>query len=211
MLELYPGGTGAGDVVLELAIRNRPAAWRRLSWARPVVDPDGRRVRLREAEVFAYVGPDHVLEHAKDQLPGVAIETPAALAAWLAGGERSATWTVGEDGLLRLAPLHSEHVACAGFAPVLAAGVISFVSVEGEWEVDEITNQSTGFCPHPGCWEAVEAALDLLPVAHPGAFTHTFDFRRCTTCDTINIIKDGVFLCSCGAPLSPRWNFDEDP
>ncbi|CAM5508234.1 hypothetical protein STANM309S_03657 [Streptomyces tanashiensis] len=37
------------------------------------------------------------------------------------------TFVVGTDGILRLAPRRSEHVACAGGAMVLSAGEIGFV------------------------------------------------------------------------------------
>ena len=206
VLELYAGQPGQSTV--GFAVRNRPAAQRRLGAQGPIHDPDGRRILLTEAERFDYIGPAHVLEHTAGFPPGARIDTVDALAAWLAHtSERAATYTVGLEGWLTLAPLHSEHVACANRQPVLAAGVVTFVSVAGAWEVDEITNQSTGYCPPPECWEAVEAALDGLSVAHPGDWTYAFDFRRCDACGNIHTIKDGVFLCACGAALDIDWNF----
>ncbi len=209
VLELYPGGTGAAGLRLGLAVRNRPAALARLGVGGPIRDPDGRRVLLREAEVFHYVGPAHILERVQDEPPGRIIDSAPALAEWLAADEVEATWTVGRDGWLRLAPLRSEHVACAGQEPVLAAGMIRFIREDGVWEVEEITNQSTGYCPPPDCFEAVAAALDRIGVPRPAEWSCAFDFRRCTACGNLHIVKDGVFLCACGAPLDPCWNLDD--
>ncbi|MFT5686622.1 MAG: catechol 2,3-dioxygenase-like lactoylglutathione lyase family enzyme, partial [Myxococcota bacterium] len=61
VLELYPGGEGARGMRLGLAVRNRPAAVQRLGMPPPIRDPDGRRVLLSEAEVFHYIGADHIL------------------------------------------------------------------------------------------------------------------------------------------------------
>ncbi|WP_229830298.1 hypothetical protein [Actinoplanes ianthinogenes] len=109
-------------------------------------------------------------------------------------------------GILLLAPRNSEHVACAGGAPVLAAGEISFRHDDG-WHVDQVTNQSTGYCPEPSCWPAVAAALDAAGIRHDDAFTAEFTFRRCPACAAVNLVKEDVFLCDlCGADLPPGWN-----
>ncbi|MFT5683497.1 MAG: hypothetical protein ACI8RZ_004429 [Myxococcota bacterium] len=139
--------------------------------------------------------------------PGRRIDSTDALDAWLADGEHDATWTVGQDGWLRLAPLRSEHVACAGQEGVLSAGMIRFIKEDGVWVVSEVTNQSTGYCPPPDSWEAIAAALDRAGVPRPADWSHAFDFRRCMSCGNIHIVKDGVFLCACGAALEPFWNF----
>lgn len=57
---------------------------------------------------------------------GAPISDETSLSAWLgqnpdALGE-GATFVVGLDGVLRLAPRRSEHLACAGANEVLAAG-----------------------------------------------------------------------------------------
>ena len=73
--------------------------------------------------------------------------------------------------------------------------------------VMEVTNQSTGYCPEPECWSAVAATLDRLCIEHPPAFTVAFIFRCCASCDTINIVKEGVFECAvCEAELSRVWD-----
>ncbi|MER6562662.1 hypothetical protein ABT300_33995 [Streptomyces sp. NPDC001027] len=64
------------------------------------------------------------------------------------GGEPF-TYVVGLDGLLRLAPRRSEHVACADGEDVLGAGEISFRRAPSGPRVHEVSNQSTGHCPFP--------------------------------------------------------------
>jgi hypothetical protein len=144
---------------------------------------------------------------------GVAIEGPAALGRWLAGlnrAERSepVTFVITLDGVLRLGPRRSEHVALAGGREVLAAGEITFVPGTAGWSVTEVTNQSTGYCPDPGCWPAVHRALDHLGVPHPADFTTKIVFRRCPACHERNIVRDGDFTCAlCDSALPIRWNF----
>jgi hypothetical protein len=114
------------------------------------------------------------------------------------------------NGILRLAPQRSEHVACAGGGPVLSAGEITFAEDHGHWRADEISNQPTGYCPDPTSWTAVQAALDRAGLRHPGAFTHPIVFRRCPQCRQRNIVKDDHFVCAvCQAPLPSAWNADQ--
>jgi hypothetical protein len=119
-----------------------------------------------------------------------------------------ATFVVDRNGTLRLAHRHSEHVACAGGESVLSAGEI-FISCDREYfEIADITNQSTGYCPELTSWKYVEAALDRIPISHPLYFTTEFTFRCCDRCSQINIVKDNLFICSvCNAILSDEWNF----
>jgi hypothetical protein len=101
-------------------------------------------------------------------------------------------------------------VACAAGDDVLAAGELVFAENRGRFEVIEATNQSTGYCPEPECWNVLEAVLDALRITHPPAFTAAFDFRRCDGCGTTNLIKDSVFECAvCQSALSQTWNFDQ--
>jgi hypothetical protein len=75
-----------------------------------------------------------------------------------------------------------------------------------------VTNQSTGYCPEPESWPAVAAALDRIPLPHPGGFTPSFIFRRCPACVQLNVVKEGDFTCAvCGADLPLRWNLDALP
>ncbi|MFI1366101.1 hypothetical protein [Streptomyces griseochromogenes] len=119
------------------------------------------------------------------------------------------TFVVGLDGLLRLAPRRSEHVACAEGEPVLSAGEIGFVREVRHWAVSEVSNQSTGYCPDGASWPAVAQALDRAGLAHPAGFTHAVVFRRCPDCQEHNIVREGDFVCVfCGADLPAHWNVD---
>lgn len=80
---------------------------------------------------YRYVGPDEIRAAVRPDSEGRVIRSTADLAAWVTErGEAEAaepyTYIVGLDGLLRLAPRRSEHVACAGGHPVLAAGEMAF-------------------------------------------------------------------------------------
>jgi len=107
-----------------------------------------------------------------------------------------ATYTIGTDGELRIADRHSEHVACAGGEQVLAAGEITFDGRGPELKVSEVTNQSTGYCPGPECWPAVEQSLKAIGIPHPAGFTTQFIFRRCRGCGSINIVKEEWYVCA---------------
>ncbi|WP_285567975.1 hypothetical protein [Streptomyces sp. RTGN2] len=133
---------------------------------------------------------------------------------WIA--ERSAaeltepfTFVIGTDGVLRLAPRRSEHVACAGGDMVLSAGEISFVCDEGRWAVGEVSNQSTGYCPDVTSWTTVAHALDDIELGRPSGFTHEVVFRRCPDCQELNIVREDDFVCVfCGSGLPAAWNVD---
>jgi len=167
---------------------------------------------MPRARIFRYVGPEAMLRTAATGPIGTEIRSRAAVRRWCEehGDERDglglwATYTVGEDGDLRVAPRRSEHVACSGGEPVLAAGEICFAA---DARVTEISNLSTGFCPDAECWAAVRDALDAASVLHPGAFTFEAVFRRCPVCGERNVVKEGWFVCAvCDAPLPETWNF----
>jgi hypothetical protein len=160
------------------------------------------------------VGPAEIAERAAGQPPGTLIGAPRDLLALLRPDERmgchcTVTYTVDVDGRLRVADRHSEHVACAGGAPVLAAGELEFVARRDRVEITQISNQSTGYCPEPSSWPAVQAALENAGLDAPDAFTHAFLFRCCPVCTATNLVKDQIFECAlCGADLPLVWNFD---
>lgn len=112
------------------------------------------------------------------------------------------------DGVLRVAPRRSEHVACSGHQPVEAAGEITFeADDDGRWRVSEVTNHSTGFCPESSCFDAIEDALWVPGIEHPGRFTTAFEFRRCPACGEPNLVKDEYYGCAaCDTPLPLTWN-----
>lgn len=90
----------------------------------------------------------------------------------------------------------------------MAAGEMFFLANRTTVEVVEVTNHSTGYCPKPECWKTVASVLDRLEIEHPGALTAAFIFRRCDSCDSINLVKDEVFGCAvCNAELDQHWNF----
>ncbi|MEV7725829.1 hypothetical protein AB0P15_13940 [Streptomyces sp. NPDC087917] len=119
-----------------------------------------------------------------------------------------ATYVVDRAGVLRLAPRRSEHVVCAGGEPVRAAGEMTFErDGAGRWEVREVANLSTGYCPDLTSWAAVAEALEGAGIGHPGGFTHAVVFRRCEECRECNVVREGWFVCVfCEAELPGRWN-----
>ncbi|WP_371241913.1 hypothetical protein [Streptomyces pimonensis] len=119
------------------------------------------------------------------------------------------TFVVGTDGVLRLAPRRSEHVACAGGDMVLSAGEISFVHEADRWAVSEVSNQSTGYCPDVSSWAEVARALDAVELRRPSGFTHEVVFRRCPDCQEHTIVREDDFVCVfCGSDLPAEWNVD---
>jgi hypothetical protein len=162
------------------------------------------------ATLFNYVGPDSIRLAARSSPRGTLITSPALLADWMQthrDDDRGwVTYTISENGNLLIAPRRSEHVACAGGGPVQAAGEMRFGP---HGEVLEVTNNSTGFCPAEDCWSAVESALNAAGLRHPGEFTFVAVFRRCTRCESRNLVKDDWFVCAiCSADLPRNWNFE---
>jgi hypothetical protein len=156
---------------------------------------------------YRYVGPPDVHAVGHDV---VVASTREELDGWLRrhDAREPFTYVVDLDGRLRLAPRHSEHIACAGGGDVLAAGEMSFVVGPEGWRVVGISNQSTGFCPDLDSWDAVAAALDGLGVPRPDGLTEAIVFRRCDACDQRNVVREGDFICAlCGAALPLAWNF----
>jgi len=121
-----------------------------------------------------------------------------------------ATFIVDINGKMWINDRRSEHVLCAHGENVLSAGEITFEISTDEIEVVEITNQSTGYCPEPKSWWAVERALEQTGISFPSDFTTRFIFRRCAKCGTKNIVKDNWYVCGvCQAVLSAVWNFEQ--
>ncbi|MFJ2897379.1 hypothetical protein ACIO87_21140 [Streptomyces sp. NPDC087218] len=161
---------------------------------------------------YPYVGPAELRAAVRPGSGGRRIGSAADFDSW-AGGLPEAelaepfTFVVATDGVLRLAPRRSEHVACAGGEPVLGAGEIGFVHDVGQWAVDGISNHSTGYCPDVTSWPAVARALDRTGLGHPSGFTHEVVFRRCPGCREHNIVREDDFVCVfCGDDLPREWN-----
>lgn len=165
---------------------------------------------------YRYVGPAE-LKAAVRSGGGCRISSAAEFSGWIAG--RSATepaepftFVVDTDGVLRLAPRRSEHVACAGGGRVLSAGEIGFVREADGWAVGEISNHSTGYCPDVTSWPAFARALDRAGLGRPSGFTHEVVFRRCPDCQEHNIVREDDFVCVfCGSNLPEAWNVDGGP
>jgi hypothetical protein len=163
---------------------------------------------------YRYVGPVELKAAVRPGDGGCRISSAADFGRWIA--ERSAgelaepfTFVVGMDGVLRLAPRRSEHVACAGGDRVLSAGEISFTREADRWAVSEVSNQSTGYCPEITSWAAVAHALDEVELGRPSGFTHEVVFRRCPDCQELNIVREDDFVCVfCGSDLPAVWNVD---
>lgn len=120
----------------------------------------------------------------------------------------TATFIIDLQEQLWIADQHSEHVYCANGQDVLAAGEMTFELAHDQVKVTALTNQSTGYCPEPESWVSVQRVLDRLQLSHPGQFTTSFIFRRCSNCGNTNIVKDGWFECAvCQAPLPKEWNY----
>jgi hypothetical protein len=169
--------------------------------ARPMIVSPGVVRHELNVSTYRYVGPEEIRRAAESSPAGTVVDSPVALERWLDAHpdalDEGATFIVTMEGLLKLAPRRSEHVACAGGEPVLAAGEIRFRRTgKNRLEAAEVTNQSTGYCPDPACWDAVSDSLRAAKIPTPAAFTHAFIFRRCDGCGQVNIVKDNWFICA---------------
>ncbi|MFE2411480.1 hypothetical protein ACFXDE_24340 [Kitasatospora sp. NPDC059408] len=166
---------------------------------------------------YRYVGPPELWGGGGPG--GQLVRTEPEFADWV--GERTAaelaepfTFVVDLAGFLRLAPRRSEHVVCAGGELVLSAGEVRFERGDDAdfhgWTAEEVSNQSTGYCPDVVSWSAVAAALERIGVRRPGGFTHGIVFRRCPGCRGVNVVREGSFVCVfCDGDLPVRWNVDD--
>jgi hypothetical protein len=172
---------------------------------------------MKQYREYFYVGPKTV----RESLPTVSMRTHITsldeVKQWIRDSEQilgrdrdvTATFIIDIHNQMWIADRHSEHVLCAAGQNMLSAGEITFTINPTSIEVAEITNQSTGYCPEPESWIAVEMALAAIGLDHPSQFTTAYLFRRCDVCGTTNIIKDDWFECAvCQSPLSPDWNYD---
>ncbi|WRZ88434.1 hypothetical protein OHB54_04830 [Streptomyces sp. NBC_01007] len=163
---------------------------------------------------YRYVGPSDLRGLVRPGGEGARIRSPADFTRWVSARDveelaEPFTFVVDTQGALRLAPRRSEHVVCAGGETVLGAGEVSFREEFGQWVVDEVSNQSTGYCPDVGSWSAVADALDRARVDRPDRFTHQVVFRRCASCRQVNVVREDDFVCVfCDEALPSGWNID---
>jgi hypothetical protein len=167
---------------------------------------------------YSYVGPHAVRQLLQQPSQRTCVRHSDDILDWIKATKPSvqpdktivATFIIDTSQALWIADRHSEHVVCAAGQDVLSAGEITFDIQGNQIEVVEVTNQSTGYCPEPESWWAVESALAQIGLPHPSAFTTEFIFRQCRACGTTNIVKDMWFECAvCQAELSQRWNYSE--
>jgi len=161
--------------------------------------------------VYRYQGPASARLAARQHATGTAIHTladlRAGLRAWPAATAEGATFVVTPDGVLRLAPRRTEHLACAAGEPVAAAGEMWPTVDAATITLAEVTNQSTGYCPEPASWPAVAAALRRIGLGAPDGYSRAFVFRRCGACGQLNVVKDGWLVCAvCDAAQPEHWN-----
>ncbi|WP_191294726.1 hypothetical protein [Kitasatospora herbaricolor] len=163
---------------------------------------------------YRYVGPADLRSLVRPGGDGQLMRSPADFDEWASARTAEElsepfTFVVDQAGALRLAPRRSEHVVCAGGDMVLSAGEIGFREESGRWAIDEVSNQSTGYCPDVSSWPAVAEALDQAGIVRPSGFTHEVVFRRCPSCQQLNIVREDDFVCVfCDEALPREWNVD---
>jgi hypothetical protein len=169
------------------------------------------------AKLYKYIGAESIRLASANSPVGQEIRTQKDIKNWIQqtnqkpdnSGLFVVTFIVDSQEKLRIADRHSEHVACAGGDKVFSAGEMFLLSEKGKFEIVEISNQSTGFCPEPESWSSVAQVLDRIPLPHPDGFTMEFVFRRCPACSQLNIVKNQVFSCIvCNTELPAIWNCD---
>jgi hypothetical protein len=165
--------------------------------------------------LYRYVGSKRIAARVGSEPTGVPIRSPGDVTNWIAatgqhgfGGCVVVTFIVDEQGTLLIADRRSEHVACAGGRPVRSAGEITFAL--NPPAVVAVGNQSTGYCPEPESWPAVVEALSRAGMPVPDGFILSCEFRRCVGCESLNLVKSGVFECGvCGAELPAGYNVQD--
>lgn len=167
---------------------------------------------------YNYVGPPEIRARLNSVRISPLVETHQALldqveqftAEFNDGPYLTVTFIINTEGHLHICDRHQEHVACALGRPVLSAGEITFALQHADYYIERITNQSTGYCPEPASWQAVDSALRRLEIHYPDFFEPAYDFRRCPRCAQINLIKDNYYICSvCETDLPAFWNCDQ--
>ncbi|MEL6928526.1 MAG: hypothetical protein AAFO95_07820 [Cyanobacteria bacterium J06600_6] len=169
-------------------------------------------MRKKHLKQYRYIGSPEIKDSVANYPIGTRITSQEDLKTWLDNNKESSeyivcTFIIDLEGYLRIANRHSEHVACSGGESVMSAGEIFFSLDRNQYQVVEISNQSTGFCPEPESWIWVSQALERIPLIHPGNFTNSFIFRRCIKCNLLNIVKNDSYICAdCNAGLPLVWN-----
>ncbi len=164
--------------------------------------------------LYHYVGPNALAHRTAGVVRGTPIHSQQDILVWVSTSpelrrspEATVTFVVDAWGTLLIAERQTEHVACAGNRAVVAAGEMCFAIIGKEVEVLRISNQSTGYCPETSSWDAMLSVIESLGLTPPNGFDPCCEFRRCTTCDAVNIIKHEVFECAvCNSELPQEYN-----
>ena len=165
---------------------------------------------------YRYVGPKEIEKYGQSDIVRICLESSDSVLSWIQqtgqqedmNGEITATYIVDTTGKIWITDRHYEHVACARGVQVLSAGEISFSFESNSVEVSYLSNQSTGYCPEPDSWTAVQNALTSTSLPFPNRWSKEFHFRRCSSCLSINVVKDDVYICAvCNSDLDLKWNF----
>lgn len=174
---------------------------------------------MNSPQSYPFIGSKEIAQRVASKYEGTKIREIDDILQWMEAENQTimdeqitATFIINEQQELVISDRHSEHVVCAGGRKVLSVGEITFAfGFEGEEiYVSEISNQSTGYCPKPSSWEAVEIALKKIGVRHPAFFTKAYKFRFCENCQTINLIKEETYECAvCEGELELEWNMDK--
>ncbi|WP_338792398.1 hypothetical protein [Bernardetia sp. MNP-M8] len=168
-------------------------------------------------QLYSYVGSQEIFDAIDLKFTGYKILKINDIVSWIEKTSQElindsviATFIINENHQLVINDRHSEHVQCAGGKNVISAGEISFlIEKKDKISINEISNQSTGYCPKPESWKYVEKVLSKIGIEYPNDFTLAFDFRLCTNCQAINLIKEDIFECQvCANNLDSEWNFD---
>lgn len=165
-------------------------------------------------KLYLYVGPPELLALAANSRPH-RVDSRKDLQIWVdrnrgevdREGYVPATYVVAENGGLYLADRRSEHVACARGGRVRAAGEIFFEVTSAGLAVARVSNQSTGYCPPVETWPVVENWMKSLQLESPSFFDPACEFRRCDSCENLQIWKEHSPDCLfCDRPLADHWN-----
>jgi hypothetical protein len=160
---------------------------------------------------YFYVGNKELLNLVKPELKGTCITSCADVELWMKQNypklasnlEITVTFVIDRACHLLINDRHSEHVVCANAQPILSAGEMTFECSQNKVnKITQITNQSTGYCPSPSSWDAVQKTLEKTDLVFPAYFTTIFIFRICQNCHWINVVKDDFYVCvNCEADL----------
>jgi hypothetical protein len=165
-------------------------------------------------ELYSYVGPKELLELVSDDVDRICISSLSEVHKWLKRTNQildrnnsvTSTYIIDIKGVIWIGDRHMEHVVCAKGQPVLSAGEIT-LTINETINASFITNQSTGFCPKPQSWKYTKLALEQANIRYPEELSVALEFRICTHCNTINIIKENHFYCAvCDNQLPNDWN-----